>query len=149
MTFRYTQTPMPPALQLLTGRTSKGRPIIPVMLYGPAGSLLWDGLGDSGADWTVFPEPLARQVGLDLRHAVPCIARGVGGGSLLVHYLPVKMRVSDGLEAREWTGIIGFASLTARYALLGQLGFLEFFTANFQGDLEVVELTVNSRYAGT
>jgi hypothetical protein len=44
---------------------------------------------------------------------------------------------------------VAFTSAPLRRPLLGFAGFLEFFTSTFYGDLEQVDLTINSRYPGT
>jgi len=149
MTFAYQPAAMPAALAGLVGRPRKHRPMFHVALIGPARTLPVLGLLDTGADYTIFPDRVAAQVGLDLSRAVPVACQGVGGTSLLAQFLPVTLRVSDGVESREWPGFVGFAAISTPYALLGDLGFLEFFDANFRSVRREVELTVNTRYAGT
>jgi hypothetical protein len=58
-------------------------------------------------------------------------------------------RGGDPLGRRAGRGWVGFTSVLSTYALLGFAGCLQFFTATFYGDLEELELTVNSLYAGT
>ncbi|MBY0231325.1 MAG: hypothetical protein K2W96_18740 [Gemmataceae bacterium] len=149
MTFRYAPTPTPAHLHALTGQTQKGRPLIPLIVFGPSGSFSLDGLLDTGFDWTVFPLARAAQLGVDLDGAVVSPSLSVGGQSMAVSYLPLSLRVSDGVEIRRWTGLVGFAPLSTRYALLGTLGFLEFFSHRFFPDLDRIELEANSRYRGT
>lgn len=149
MIFRYLPTPMPLFLRALTGQPQKHRPIIPITLFGSSTSFVTDGLLDTGSDWTVFPLQVAGRLGLDLSLAVVSPAQSVGGQTMPVSYLPLSLRVSDGIEVRQWTGIVGFAALASHYALLGKLGFLEFFSHRFYPDLDRIELEVNSRYRGT
>ena len=61
----------------------------------------------------------------------------------------MTLRLTDGREFREWPARVGFAPVPMTFALLGFAGFLQFFGANFLGDGEEVELTVNSLYPGT
>jgi hypothetical protein len=61
----------------------------------------------------------------------------------------VQLRITDGLENREWTAWVGFTSSRLKRPLLGFAGFLQFFTANALGDLEQVQLTVNNLYRGS
>lgn len=58
------------------------------------------------------------------------------------------LRISDGHEHREWPARVGFTSAPLHRPLLGFAGFLQFFTATFDGVRELVELTVNSSYPG-
>ena len=73
----------------------------------------------------------------------------MGGGTGLLRYAQVKLRLSDGREFREWPAWVGFTSATLFQPLLGFAGCLQFFHANFLGDQEAVELTVNTLYSGT
>jgi hypothetical protein len=66
-----------------------------------------------------------------------------------VRYATVTLRLTDGIERREWTAWVGFTRAPLRRPLLGFAGFLQFFTATFHGDREEVELAVNSLYRGT
>jgi hypothetical protein len=104
------------------------------------------GLLDSGADDTVFPEAWAAQIGVDLSQAPVTTSKGVGGQPLAVRFAPVKLRVTDGVEFREWPATVGFVAGSPIRPLLGFAGFLQFFTATFHGDREEVELTVNSLF---
>jgi hypothetical protein len=65
-----------------------------------------------------------------------------------VRYASVTLRITDGVEFREWPAVVGFASGNLTRPLLGFAGFLQFFTATFHGDREEVELTVNPLYPG-
>jgi len=67
----------------------------------------------------------------------------------VVRYAEVVPRNTDGREYREWTARVGFTAVALRRPLLGFAGVLQFFTATFHGDLEQVELAVNSNYMGT
>jgi hypothetical protein len=68
---------------------------------------------------------------------------------LIRRYAEVLLRLTDGREYREWPARIAFTSARLHLPLFGFAGFLQFFTATFQGDSEQVELTVNSKYPGT
>jgi hypothetical protein len=112
-------------------------------------SYVHDALLDSGADDTVYPEWIARQVGLDLTSAPQGEATGVATGAAALRYAEVRLRLASGKERREWTAWVGFTSTPIRQPLLGFAGFLQYFTATFHGDSEEVELAVNGRYPGT
>jgi len=96
----------------------------------------------------VFPERLAALVGLDLTNAPTGQCTTAGLVHLTVRYAQVTLRLTDGVERREWPAWVGFSPKIQR-PLFGFAGFLQFFTATFHGDREQVELTVNSLYPGT
>jgi predicted aspartyl protease len=120
-----------------------------VTLIGPADSRFREGLLDSGADDTVFPESLAADIGVDLTNAP---ARQLSTAARTAHplrYAQVTLRIFDGGERREWPAWVGFTPARLKQPLLGIAGFLQFFDTNLRGALEVAELTVNSSYPGT
>jgi hypothetical protein len=88
-------------------------------------------------------------MGIDLTNAPTGDMGGVGGGSGRLRYAQVKLRLSDGRESREWTAWVGFTSALLNQSLLSFAGCLQFFHANFLGDQEAVELTVNTLYSGS
>jgi predicted aspartyl protease len=147
--FRYVPLSTASPVWSLDGRSERPRPIIAVALIGPSGMAPCDGLVDTGADDIVFPERLAQGIGIDLTAAPAGASAGVGGAVVSVRYAQVTLRLTDGQELREWPAKVGFAPLTSNRALLGFAGFLQFFEAIFRGDLEEVELNINSRYPGT
>ena len=118
-------------------------------VIGPSATTVERGLLDSGADDTVFPDWVATDIGIDLSQAPTGGASGVGSLSAVVlRYAEVLLRISDGQEFREWPARVGFTSAPLHRPLLGYAGFLQFFTANFHGDRELAELTVNAAYPG-
>ena len=148
MRFRYKLISVGHAVVSLGGRWVRSRPIIAVSLTGPGGTYAADGLLDSAADDTVFPEKALAPLGLDLTNAPRGVASGVGMVPLSVRYAQVMIHVTDGKERREWTAWVGFAPPPFKRPLLGFAGFLQFFQADFHGDLEFVELQVNQLYSG-
>ncbi|HEY7315101.1 MAG TPA: hypothetical protein VH643_37490 [Gemmataceae bacterium] len=69
--------------------------------------------------------------------------------TLPLRYAQVRLRITDGKEQREWPAWVSFTPAKLQLPLLGFAGFLQFFTATFQGDYEQVELAVNNLYPGT
>jgi hypothetical protein len=61
----------------------------------------------------------------------------------------IHLCVADNNERREWPAIVGFAPVGRRLPVLGFAGFLEYFTAIFHGDSQIVQLTINSLYPGS
>jgi predicted aspartyl protease len=149
MSFRYTSFMRNHPVVPLGGRFSRPRPIISVTLIGPRHSAALDALLDTGADDTMFPDSVARSLGIDLSSADFGTAQGVGGSKIAVRYVTLTLRIADNNEQREWPAVVAFAPLPNQLPLLGFAGFLQYFTACFHGDLEYVELTVNALYPGT
>ncbi len=149
MAFPYFDVHKAQPIYPLHGRSVRPRPIISVALFGPSGSVPLDALLDTGADDTVFHEDIAPLIGVDLTNAPIGTAGGMGSGETVIRYATVRLRIADNQEKREWTAIVGFAALGKRRAVLGFAGCLEYFTATFHGDREVVELAINKLYTGT
>jgi hypothetical protein len=147
--YRYKLLPVPQPVVSLGGRFSRPRPLIPVTVVGPADSALLEAALDTAADDTIFSEDVARLIGLDLTGAPTGSGMVVGGSVVTLRYAEVTLRLSDGVERREWRGWVGFAPAKLRNALLGFAGCLRFFDAQFFGGREEVELTVNALYPGT
>jgi hypothetical protein len=147
--FAYAHIPVPRPVVPLRGRWSRPRPLVAVAVIGPAGTKVRTGLLDSGSDDTVFPEPLAGDIGIDLANAPAGQAAAANRGAMAVRYAQVRLRITDGVEFREWPAWVGFTTAPINRPLLGFAGFLQFFSAHFLGDHERVELTVNSFYPGT
>jgi hypothetical protein len=132
----------------LGGRSQRPRPIIDVTLIGPTATIVRTAMLDTGADDTVFAQAEAQLLGIDLSNAPQHTFTGVGSPPFTIAYAQLTLRLTDGQEFREWTAWVGFTSARMAHPLLGFAGCLQFFDANFRGDREVVELTVNSLYPG-
>ena len=117
-------------------------------MIGPSSTRPVQGLLDTGADDTVFPEHLAAAVGIDLTNVPSGQCATANLASLSVRYSQVTLRLTDGVERREWPAWVGF-SPTIHQPLFGFAGFLQFFTVTFHGDYEKVELAINNLYPGT
>ena len=144
MKIRYAQGIARVPQPSLGGGVIRHRPILPVLITGPLTFALRDGLLDSGADDTVFPDRVAKQIGVDLGKAIPHPVSLAGRGILLCRFAPARLRITDGRqETYEWQAVIGFAPIALRYALLGHAGFLQYFDAEFRGADREVVLTPN------
>ena len=133
----------------LGGRQVRHRPVIAVMLGGAATPQLRDGLLDTGADDTAFSDAVAAAMGIDLSRAEQRSISLAGRPQPVVcRYAPVLLRISDGIETFEWSATVGFVAARLHYALLGQAGFLQFFSADFDGESYFVTLTPKSSFPG-
>jgi hypothetical protein len=104
---------------------------------------------DTAADDSVFPEEAASRIGVTLAAAPSGQAAGVGSAPVSLRYAQVTLRITDGVEFREWLAWVGFTPINLKQPLLGFGGFLQYFSASFHGDREELELAVNSLYTGT
>jgi len=112
------------------------------------GSIVRDGLLDTGANDTVCPDVLAPLLGLDLTNAPEGEATGAGGPVLIVRYATVRLRITDMKETCEWDAIVGFAPLGMSRVLLGQTGFLQYFDVSLLNPFREIILTPNSSFPG-
>ena len=132
----------------LGGRRNRPRPVFRITIIGPGGTWVGPGLLDTGSDDTVFSERVAALIGLDLTNAPVREASGVGAGAFPIRYAEVRLRFTDGKEFREWPARVGFTAAPLKRPLLGYAGFLQFFTATFDGAGERVELAANPHHPG-
>src|SRR5207253_7710425 len=100
-------------------------------------------------DDTIFSNSLAAQIGLDLTNAPSGTGSAIGMAMVPVQYAQVRLRLTDGIEQREWSAWVGFTPVGLPYPMLGFAGCLQFFTSTFHGDREEVELSPNSLYTGS
>jgi hypothetical protein len=149
LVFPYKLVPTQKPVFSLDGRMARPRPVVTITLIGPSGVYVRSGLVDPGSDDTVFGEDAAKIIGVDLSHAPSGIAAGVGTGIAPLRYAKAVLRLTDGSEFREWPAWVGFTPLVLRQPLLGFAGFLQFFTAIFDGAAEELTLSVNSLYLGS
>src|SRR3954451_10494501 len=108
----------------LGGSRLRHRPIVPIHILALVQLSPVDACIDCAADDTVFPPQLASRLGIDLGNAPQGQARLVGGAVIGVSYAPVKLLLSDGIEACEWDAVVGFVASPMRWVLLGHAGFL-------------------------
>ena len=115
------------------------RPMLELRVTGPAGTFDIFGRVDSGADDTLLPERLVAILGItDL--SGPLVICGVGG-AMLVRYGTVDLDIYQGQASFRWAARVGFSSHPD--ALFGLKGFLQFFTATFNGRRHYLDLLPN------
>jgi hypothetical protein len=148
--FKYIPLRMRSPAIALGGRLTRPKPLVPITVMGPTNTRVIQGLLDTAADDTVFPESLATLLGIDLTNAPEAEASGIAGlPAARLRIVQVTLRLATASEQREWPALVGFTAATMRFPLLGFAGVLQFFHADFRGDREEVELTINSRYPGS
>lgn len=126
------------------------RPIINVRVASEHAEGNWEALVDTGADETLLPLACARLLRVELDQQLTSQAAGISGDLLQIHYGELEIEVGDGEESVAWKEIVGFVDLGADKDLivLGHGGFLSYFTANFDGEREELELVQNSLLPG-
>src|SRR5438105_3663481 len=126
--FPYKRWKVPRPAVALGGSNERPRPVILATLVGPTRAVAHDALLDTGADDTVFPAFLAARLGLDLSQAPQGTTISLGGASCLIRFAPLTLRLTDGIEFREWPAWVGFTATPMQFPVLGFAGCLQFFT---------------------
>ncbi|HEV3143662.1 MAG TPA: hypothetical protein VGZ47_07255 [Gemmataceae bacterium] len=147
MTFRYTKYPVVHPIWPLHGRSDRPQPVVTITALGPKAARAFPALVDPGADDTVFANQTAQIIGIDLTTAPSGSSFGSSIG-VPVRYAEITLRLTDGIEQREWPARVAFAQVPLRRAVLGFAGVLQFFYSLFDGEREELELTINANYPG-
>ena len=117
------------------------RPFAPVLLVGPAGTALVDGLLDTGADRVLIPEPFAAMVGFDF-DALPSANALITTASKRIPCKTASLILGlrkSGVQTY-WHAQVAITTTPLSYCYWGIQGFLEFFRAEFDGPNRVVTL---------
>jgi hypothetical protein len=130
-----------------TGSALAYRPYIPILVVGTRGAARLDALLDTGADQVILPRSIAEPLGIDLDVGASARFRGVGGQIVTVIYGRVELEVGTRSQRIRWPATVAFLD-GAGGAILGHTGFLEYFTATFNGQQRHVALTPNSALPG-
>jgi hypothetical protein len=141
--FPYVGLPTRRPVFPLGGIHVRHRPLVPVHIIRPQVLAPLDACIDSASDDTVFPERLARRLGIELTGAPQGEAQVVGSTPFPVRYAQVTLLLADGFETCEWEAIVGFTAAPLRWPLLGQAGVLEYFDTNLLGARREVILQPN------
>src|SRR5262249_55514691 len=118
--FPYRRVGISQPAYTLGGARSRPRPVVNLAVLGPTRAVL-----DTGADEIVLLEADAVLLGIDLSQAPSNTVGGVGSPPFLVRYATVTLRLTDGVEFREWSASVGFTSARMNRVLFGYAGGLE------------------------
>lgn len=99
------------------------------------------GLVDTGADDTLLPGHLIEQLGAVIRPGDRAVIVGIDGGTTLVHYGIVDLMLPGPGGNYRWSTRVGFHA--SFRTILGHSGYLEYFTATFNGRRRHLTLTPN------
>lgn len=124
------------------------RPEIKLIVHGPNESVVYRALVDTGSDDVVLPASIARYLGVAVSPA-PRAGRAFGGSRLefLIGDLELEIRADS--QAIRWqteVKFLEFPSEEDEVLVLGHGGFLEFFTATFDGEQAELTLELNNRF---
>lgn len=99
------------------------------------------GLVDTGSYATLIPSIFADLLGLILRDDDQETILGIGRSSIVIWYATVKLEVLTPGGGPRWSARVGFYPGTK--PILGHSGFLDHFTARFNGRSKTLTLTPN------
>lgn len=116
------------------------RPLIPIILSGPKGSITIDALVDSGADRSLFHLEIGKRLGLDLFSAPTEFFSGIEAGRLSSYLLSVDMQIM-GLD-KKVSIPAGFVESDGVSAILGQDGFFDAFRIKFEKQRNTIEIVL-------
>jgi len=115
------------------------RPIIPITLFGPKGSVNVDALIDSGADRCLFNAQIGREIGLEIEKGEKESFSGIEGGEIVAYLHKVKLQIIGIDKIVELEA--GFTDAPGVFAILGQDGFFDAFKIKFEKDHNIIEIT--------
>lgn len=126
------------------------RPIIPFRIIGDATDDYLRGLADTGADHSLLPRSIADRIGAEIDERTRWTVGGFAGQTARAVMGHVRMEITDGSATHQWSAQVGFVDYDdpekESIALLGHLGFLQFFNAQFRGKDHVVILEPNGTF---
>lgn len=122
------------------------RPEVQVRIYGPEGDADALALVDTGSDKSIFPLSFASDVGINTTPGEGLSALAFGGQNMPLEYADVELELPTSEPAWRWQTRIYFTDISdeTERAVLGHDGFLEFFTATFDGEQCELELLPNA-----
>jgi hypothetical protein len=117
------------------------RPEVTMRIHGPSGSRDFLALVDTGADHSILPESIARDLDIPLHPCKGPSATAFGGQQIALSYADVELELVHADGELRWFPRVYFVSGDAdkETIILGHQGFLDYFTATFDGE----ECTVN------
>lgn len=123
------------------------RPEIPVTIVGPGGTATFIGLVDTGSDHTILPYSVASLLGVTIDQLDGPSASVFGGHKVqLLQGNVVFQLTADEGETISWTTPVCFFEFPQNVdeaLILGHAGFLDYFTATFDGKEAVLTLIPN------
>jgi hypothetical protein len=122
------------------------RPMIPLRLIGAGGEKVVLALAGSGADETMFPRSLGNVLGVQFDEDASLPVGGIAGQTVDAVLGELIMEVTTGKRRYRWKQFVRFADFSRpedEIAVLGHIGFLNYFTTTFNGQGRPVTLKPN------
>ena len=113
---------------------------------GTAGKGTYSGLVDTGSDNTIFPMAVADRLGIATIVEEGPLAIVFGGHRVQLLIGSVTLELESGGEVIQWTTEVcyhDFANAEDETVILGHAGFLDYFTATFDGKQGTLTLVPN------
>ena len=120
-------------------RSSRGHPIVPVIVESGGRRQIVVGLLDTGADVCLLPYRKSLELGVSL--GAPRTIGTATGQRISCRPGVVTLELRSTTETIRWRGEVGFTAAPLSVPIFGDCGFLEFFHNAFDGQLREVELT--------
>ncbi len=123
------------------------RPEVLVLIHGPTGAESHYALVDTGADNTILPSSVAERLGISMTNCRGPEARAFGGQKIALTYADIVLELTDDNSCIRWQARAFFAESASEsedMVILGHQGFLDFFTATFDGEDCSVSVEPNS-----
>jgi len=125
------------------GPQSVYEPLISVRVIGPAGVCVIRGLLDTGSTDTLVPMQFLDWLGVEKGPRFNL--RAAGGSSFPAWLGNVDLELKDGVKVHRWSAHVGFTPFR-KNAIWGHAGFLDYFTATFNGRKRSVSLQPNNTF---
>jgi len=122
------------------------RPEVPLRVYGSTGHIDLLALVDTGADSSVFPLSIARDLGIETTRGTGPGATAFGGQRIALSFADVVLELSQDDTDIRWLARVHFADFpdgNETAVIVGHEGFLDYFTATFIGAECVLDLQPN------
>ena len=127
------------------------RPEVPIRIHGPAGRADVLALVDTGADNSILPLSVADDLGIETTQGKGPGATAFGGQQIALSFAEVVLELSQHDAVIRWRARLYFADFpddSEKAVILGHEGFLDYFTATFDGAGCFVELEPNDMIPG-
>lgn len=113
------------------------RPIIPLILKTSGMFILYEGLVDSGADYSIFSLEIAQKLGIKLSNKKEAHFLGVGKDEVKGFFSAVELRIGD----VSYQAKVIFAEISDfGHGILEQKGFFDHFDVRLSYQKQMIEL---------
>jgi hypothetical protein len=122
------------------------RPEVPLRIFGPNGSAMYMALVDTGADNTIMPMTIARELGITTHRGKGPGAAAFGGQEISLSHADVELELTQDENSLRWRARVQFfgsPDIEPETLIVGHQGFLDHFTAIFDGEQLTLDLQPN------